>query len=93
MARRGTLPLRVRRDPALPRGEVGRCLPEDAAGRYEALQWLMFQMGARRCSASSASSTASPAREYEDTPARPLRREARRLLGVLDVASRAATGS
>lgn len=23
----------------------GRCIPQDAAGRYETIQWLMFQMG------------------------------------------------
>jgi GST-like protein len=25
--------------------KTGKCLPQDAAGRYECIQWLMFQMG------------------------------------------------
>jgi GST-like protein len=36
-------------------GDVGCFLPADIRGRFVALQWLMFQMRGRRCSARSSS--------------------------------------
>ncbi|AIT25241.1 glutathione S-transferase, N-terminal domain protein [Bordetella holmesii 44057] len=43
--------------------KTGRFLPAEAVGRFETLQWLMFQMGASgRCSASWAFSISLPAK-------------------------------
>ena len=67
-------------------GKTGRLMPEDATGRYEALQWVMFQMGGIGPMFGQVGFFHKFAgREYEDK--RPRDRyiaEARRLLGVLD---------
>lgn len=64
----------------------GRFIPADAAGRYEALQWLMFQMGGVGPMFGQLGFFHKFAgKDYEDK--RPRDRyvgEARRLLGVLD---------
>ncbi|MES2018412.1 MAG: glutathione S-transferase C-terminal domain-containing protein [Pseudomonadota bacterium] len=66
--------------------KTGQCLPPDAAGRYEALQWLMFQMGGIGPMFGQVGFFVKFAgKEYEDK--RPRDRyvaEARRLLRVLD---------
>jgi GST-like protein len=66
--------------------KAGRFLPRDPAGRYETLQWLMFQMGGIGPMFGQLGFFHRFAgREYEDK--RPRDRyvaEARRLLGVLD---------
>lgn len=65
----------------------GRLLPVDAAGRWQVIQWLMFQMGGigpmfgqvgffHHTDAGRAIDDARPRQRYYD--------EARRLLGVLD---------
>ena len=63
-----------------------RFIPEDAAGRYETIQWLMFQMGAVGPMFGQVGFFAKFAgKDYEDK--RPRDRyvaEAKRLLGVLD---------
>jgi len=67
-------------------GKTGRLMPGDAAGRYEVLQWVMFQMGGIGPMFGQVGFFHKFAgREYEDK--RPRDRyaaEARRLLGVLD---------
>jgi GST-like protein len=64
----------------------GRCLPGDAARRYEAIQWLMFQMGGIGPMFGQLGFFHKFAgKDYEDK--RPRDRyaaESRRLLGVLD---------
>ena len=64
----------------------GKCLPADAAGRYETIQWLMFQMGGIGPMFGQLGFFSKFAgKDYEDK--RPRDRyvaEARRLLGVLD---------
>ncbi|MBS0378946.1 MAG: glutathione S-transferase N-terminal domain-containing protein [Proteobacteria bacterium] len=66
--------------------KTGRCLPQDPAQRYQALQWLMFQMGGIGPMFGQVGFFHKFAgRDYEDK--RPRDRyvsEARRLLGVLD---------
>ena len=43
--------------------KTGQYMPQDAAGRYETIQWLMWQMGSiGRCLGSSVSSTSLPAK-------------------------------
>ena len=67
-------------------GKTGRFLPEDTAGKYHTLQWLMFQMGGVGPMFGQLGFFHKFAgREYEDK--RPLQRyvdESRRLLGVMD---------
>ncbi|RYZ12436.1 MAG: glutathione S-transferase [Comamonadaceae bacterium] len=66
--------------------KTGRLIPTDAAGRYEALQWVMFQMGGIGPMFGQLGFFHKFAgKEYEDK--RPRDRyvaESRRLLGVLD---------
>ena len=66
--------------------KTGRLLPSDAAGRYEALQWVMFQMGGVGPMFGQVGFFHKFAgKDFEDK--RPRDRflaEARRLLGVLD---------
>ena len=66
--------------------KTGKLIPADAAGRYEALQWVMFQMGGiGPMFGQLGFFNKFAGREYEDK--RPLQRyvdESRRLLEVLD---------
>ncbi|MDP3414027.1 MAG: glutathione S-transferase N-terminal domain-containing protein, partial [Polaromonas sp.] len=66
--------------------KTGKFLPQDAAGRYEALQWLMFQMGGIGPMFGQLGFFHKFAgKDYADK--RPLERyvaESKRLLGVLD---------
>ncbi len=66
--------------------KTGQLLPKDAAGRYEAIQWLMFQMGGIGPMFGQVGFFHKFAgKEYEDK--RPRDRyvnEAKRLLGVLE---------
>ncbi|MBA4328717.1 MAG: glutathione S-transferase [Polaromonas sp.] len=66
--------------------KTGQFLPQDAAGRYETLQWLMFQMGGIGPMFGQLGFFHKFAgKDYEDK--RPLERyvaESKRLLGVLD---------
>lgn len=66
--------------------KTGRFIPQDAAGRYETLQWLMFQMGGIGPMFGQLGFFSKFAgKDYEDK--RPRERyaaESRRLLGVLD---------
>jgi GST-like protein len=66
--------------------KTGRFIPADAAGRYDAIQWLMFQMGGIGPMFGQVGFFHKFAgKDYEDK--RPRDRyiaEARRLLGVLD---------
>ena len=66
--------------------KTGQLIPGDAAGRYETLQWLMFQMaGIGPMFGQVGFFHKFPGKDYEDK--RPRDRyvaEARRLLGVLD---------
>ncbi|OWT54225.1 glutathione binding-like protein [Candidimonas nitroreducens] len=67
-------------------GKTGKLLPRDVAGRYETLQWLMFQMGGiGPMFGQLGFFNKFAGKDYEDK--RPRDRyvaEARRLLGVLD---------
>lgn len=64
----------------------GRLIPQDPAGRYETIQWLMFQMGGiGPIFGQVGFFNKFAGKDYEDK--RPLERyvtESRRLLGVLD---------
>src|SRR5205823_5436117 len=64
----------------------GKLIPQDAAGRYETLQWVMFQVGAVGPMFGQLGFFHKFAgKDYEDK--RPLQRyvdESKRLLGVLD---------
>jgi GST-like protein len=66
--------------------KTGKFLPQDAAGRYETIQWLMFQMGGVGPMFGQLGFFHKFAgKDYEDK--RPLERyvtESKRLLGVLD---------
>ncbi len=67
-------------------GKTGKLMPDDTAGRYEALQWVMFQMGGVGPMFGQVGFFHKFAgKDYEDK--RPRDRyvaESRRLLGVLD---------
>ena len=67
-------------------GKTGRLMPKDDAGRYETLQWVMFQMGGIGPMFGQVGFFHKFAgKDYEDK--RPLGRyvaESQRLLGVLD---------
>ena len=67
--------------------KTGKLMPKDAAGRYEVLQWLMFQMGGVgpmfgqfghffKFAADKVANNSYPMERYRD--------EAKRLLGVLE---------
>jgi GST-like protein len=64
----------------------GQCIPPDAAGRYETIQWLMFQMGGvGPMFGQLGFFTKFAGKEIEDPrPRERYRDEARRLLRVLD---------
>ncbi|MDM8349369.1 glutathione S-transferase N-terminal domain-containing protein [Pseudomonas sp. sp1636] len=66
--------------------KTGQLIPQDAAGRYQCIQWLMFQMGGIGPMFGQVGFFNKFAgKDYEDK--RPLQRyveEAKRLLGVLD---------
>jgi len=66
--------------------KAGRLIPQDAAGRYETIQWLMFQMGGiGPMFGQLGFFNKFAGKDYEDK--RPRDRyvaEAKRLLGVLD---------
>ena len=66
--------------------KTGKLIPQDAAGRYETIQWLMFQMGGiGPMFGQLGFFNKFAGKDYEDK--RPRDRyvaEARRLLGVLD---------
>jgi GST-like protein len=66
--------------------KTGRFMPQDAAGRYETIQWLMFQMGGiGPMFGQLGFFNKFAGKDYEDK--RPRDRyvaEAKRLLGVLD---------
>jgi GST-like protein len=66
--------------------KTGKLIPQDAAGRYETIQWLMFQMGGIGPMFGQVGFFLKFAgKDYEDK--RPLGRyvdESKRLLGVLD---------
>ncbi|MEJ7688199.1 MAG: glutathione S-transferase N-terminal domain-containing protein [Variovorax sp.] len=66
--------------------KTGKCMPQDAAGRYETIQWLMLQMGGIGPMFGQLGFFHKFAgKDYEDK--RPRDRyvdEAKRLLGVLD---------
>ncbi len=66
--------------------KTGQCIPQDAAERYETIQWLMFQMGGiGPMFGQLGFFNKFAGRDYEDK--RPRDRyvtESRRLLGVLD---------
>ncbi|MCZ7653756.1 MAG: glutathione S-transferase [Rhodocyclaceae bacterium] len=65
----------VRRHPGLPRRQDRPFLPESVRGKYEALQWLMFQMGGvGRCSARRIISCATPRSRWTTPSAATARR-------------------
>ncbi len=66
--------------------KTGKCLPADAAARYETIQWLMFQMGGVGPMFGQLGFFHKFAgKEYEDRrPFERYRDETKRLLGVLD---------
>jgi GST-like protein len=65
-------------------GKTGRFLPEDTAGKYEALQWLMFQMGGLGPMLGQAHHFRNYAPEKIGYAIDRYTNEARRLYGVLD---------
>jgi GST-like protein len=65
-------------------GKSGRFLPEDLARRYEALQWLMFQMGGVGPMLGQAHHFLRAAKESVPYAIERYKKETRRLYGVLD---------
>ena len=65
-------------------GKSGRFLPEDLARRYEALQWLMFQMGGVGPMLGQAHHFLRAAKEPIPYAIERYKKETRRLYGVLD---------
>jgi GST-like protein len=65
-------------------GKTGRFLPADTAGKYEALQWLMFQMGGLGPMLGQAHHFRNYAPEKIGYAIDRYTNEARRLYGVLD---------
>ncbi|VVD92514.1 glutathione S-transferase C-terminal domain-containing protein [Pandoraea terrigena] len=65
-------------------GKTGRFLPEDVRGKYETLEWLMFQMGGVGPMLGQAHHFRIYAPEKIDYAIRRYTNEARRLYGVLD---------
>jgi GST-like protein len=66
--------------------KTGQLIPQDAAGRYQALQWVMFQMGGiGPMFGQLGFFHKSAGKEYEDKrPRDRYANESKRLLGVLD---------
>ena len=66
--------------------KTGKCLPQDAAARYETIQWLMFQMGGiGPMFGQLGFFTKFAGKDFEDKrPRDRYRDEAKRLLRVLD---------
>ncbi len=65
-------------------GKTGRFLPEDVRGKYEALQWLMFQMGGVGPMLGQAHHFRMYAPEKIEYAINRYTNEARRLYGVID---------
>ncbi len=65
-------------------GKVGRFLPRDVRGKYEALQWLMFQMGGVGPMFGQAHHFRLYAPEKIDYAIQRYSNEAKRLYGVMD---------
>jgi GST-like protein len=65
-------------------GKTGRLLPPDTRGRYEVLQWLMFQMSSIGPMLGQTHHFRLYAPEKLDYPIRRYTNEARRLYGVMD---------
>ena len=65
-------------------GKTGRFLPEDVRGKYEALQWLMFQMGGVGPMLGQAHHFRIYAPEKVEYAINRYTNEAKRLYGVLD---------
>ncbi|VVE67389.1 Disulfide-bond oxidoreductase YfcG [Pandoraea anapnoica] len=65
-------------------GKTGRFLPEDVRGKYETLEWLMFQMGGVGPMLGQAHHFRIYAPEKIDYAIKRYTNEARRLYGVLD---------
>ena len=66
--------------------KTSRLLPDDAARRWETIQWVYFQMAypSDRCSVKSASSINCRQGLEDKRPARSLREQSKRLLGVME---------
>lgn len=65
-------------------GKTGKFLPEDVRGKYEALQWLMFQMGGVGPMLGQAHHFRIYAPEQIEYAVNRYTNEARRLYGVID---------
>jgi GST-like protein len=65
-------------------GKTGKFLPEDVRGKYEALQWLMFQMGGVGPMLGQAHHFRMYAPEKIEYAIKRYTNEARRLYGVID---------
>jgi len=65
-------------------GKTGKFLPEDVRGRYEALQWLMFQMGGVGPMLGQAHHFRLYAPEQIEYAVNRYTNEAKRLYGVID---------